>query len=105
MSCYPGRPVHPITRVFEWGSPSPRMPVPLPSLLVAFGSASLGALFVSADAALSGLSSARIAALLEQDDRPFKSALGRYQSAPWKLRSTYIIGRSICAAVTAVMLA
>lgn len=81
------------------------MPVPLPSLVIALGSASLGALFVSADAALSGLSSARTAALLEQDGRPFKDALERYQAAPWKLRSTYIIGRSICAAVTVLMLA
>ncbi len=81
------------------------MPVPLPSLIIALASASLGALFVSADAALSGLSSARMAALLEQDGRPFKPALERYQSAPWKLRSTYITGRSICAAVTVVMMA
>ncbi len=81
------------------------MSVPLPGLAVAIVAAFVGALFVSADAALSGLSSARMAALLEQDGRPFKSALERYQRSPWRMRSTYIVGRTVCAATTAVMLA
>ncbi|MBK8936082.1 MAG: DUF21 domain-containing protein [Polyangiaceae bacterium] len=80
------------------------MSVPLPSLLLAIGSAVLGSAFVATDAALGSLSSARIAALLEQDELPYKHALVRFQREPWGMRSTYLVGRVLCAAVTAVLL-
>ncbi|NUP11014.1 MAG: HlyC/CorC family transporter [Polyangiaceae bacterium] len=57
------------------------------------------------DSALGSLSSARVAALLEQEDLPHKSTLERYHRSPWTMRSTYVVGRVLCAAVTAVMLA
>ncbi len=81
------------------------MEVPLPSLLLALAAAVLGALFVAADSALGSLSTARIAALLEQSDLPHGSALVRYQKRPMTLHSTYVVGRVICAALTAILLA
>lgn len=81
------------------------MPGPLPSLLIAFSAAVLGALFVAADAALADLSSARIAALLEQTDRPHRAALSRYRDHASGMHATYTAGRVLCAAVTAVLLA
>src|SRR5687768_3398330 len=80
------------------------MSVPLPSLILALGAALLGAVFVSTDAALGSLSSARVAALLEQDDLAHKSTLERYHRDPWRMRSAYVVGRVLCAAVTAVLL-
>lgn len=77
----------------------------LPSLLIALGSATLGAIFVSTDAALTSMSSARIAALLEQEELPNKSTLQRYSTAPWRMRSAYTVGRSLCAATSAILLA
>lgn len=80
------------------------MSVPLPSLLLAFGSALLGAVFVSADAALGSLTSSRVAALLEQEELRHKSTLERFSKAPATMHSTYVVGRVLCAAVTAIML-
>jgi len=77
---------------------------PLPSLLLAAGAAVLGALFVSADAALGSLTSARISALLEQDDLAHRSVLLRYREAPLRMQATYVVGRVLCAASTAVVL-
>lgn len=78
---------------------------PLLGLLIAFSAAVLGALFVAADAALADLSSARIAALLEQTDRPHRPALERYRDKGGWMHATYTAGRVLCAAVTAVLLA
>ena len=60
-------------------------------------------MFLSAEAALGSLSSARISALLEQEDLPHKSTLERYQRAPWGMQATYVVGRVLFAAVTAVL--
>jgi CBS domain containing-hemolysin-like protein len=60
-------------------------------------------MFLSADAALGSLSSARISALLEQEDLPHKATLQRYQTAPWGMQATYVVGRVLFAAVTAVL--
>ncbi len=79
------------------------MSVPLPSLLLAIGSALLGSVFVSADAALGSLSGPRVAALLEQEDLAHKATLERYHKNPWRMRATYVVGRTLCAAVSAVM--
>ncbi len=81
------------------------MPATLPSLLLASSAAVLGAFFVAADAALADLSSARIAALLEQTDRPHRAALARYRDRGSVMHATYTAGRVLCAAVTAVLLA
>lgn len=78
---------------------------PLLGLLIAFSAAVLGALFVAADAALADLSSARIAALLEQTDRPHREALERYRDKGGWMHATYTAGRVLCAAITAVLLA
>lgn len=80
------------------------MSVPLPNLVLAIASAVLGSVFVGTDAALGSLSSARIAALLEQEGLPYKSSLRRFQRDPWGMRSTYLVGRVLCTAVTAVLL-
>jgi putative hemolysin len=78
---------------------------PLPSLLIALSAAVLGALFVAADAALANLTSARMAALLEQEGLPHRSALERYQRHGAQVHAAYVVGRVLSAAVTAVLLA
>jgi putative hemolysin len=80
------------------------MSVPVSSLSFALAAALGGAVFASADAALSSLSTARVAALLEQPDLLHKAALERYRQAPWRLRSTYVVGRVSCAAIAAILL-
>jgi CBS domain containing-hemolysin-like protein len=74
-------------------------------LLVAVGSAVLGAAFVSTDAALGSLSTARVSALLEQSDLRHRAALERYQKSPNRVHATYTAGRVVCAAITAVVAA
>jgi CBS domain containing-hemolysin-like protein len=81
------------------------MNVPLPALLIALSAAVLGALFVAADAALAHLTPARKAALLEQEGLPHKAALERYQTHAFRLHASYTVGRVLCAAITAVLLA
>jgi putative hemolysin len=81
------------------------MNVPLPALLIALSAAVLGAVFVAADAALAHLTPARKAALLEQEGLPHKSALERYQTHSVRMHAVYTVGRVICAALTAVLLA
>ncbi|MBL9021257.1 MAG: HlyC/CorC family transporter [Myxococcales bacterium] len=68
-------------------------------------SAVLGAAFVSTDAALGSLSSARLSALLEQPDLPHRPALERYQQNAAAMHSTYTVGRVVCAALAAVIMA
>lgn len=81
------------------------MPVPLPSLLAVVASAVLGAAFVSTDAALGSLSSARVSALLEQQDLAHRPTLERYQRDATSIHSTYTVGRVVCAASAAVVMA
>jgi CBS domain containing-hemolysin-like protein len=81
------------------------MNVPLPALLIALSSAVLGAVFVAADAALAHLTPARKAALLEQEGLAHKAALERYQAQSIHMHAVYTVGRVICAALTAVLLA
>ncbi|MFO0556292.1 MAG: hemolysin family protein [Polyangiaceae bacterium] len=66
-------------------------------------SAALGALFVAADAALGSLTGPRIAALLEHEDQPHRSTLARYKRARGYFHATYVVGRTFCAAITAVL--
>ncbi len=79
------------------------MAVPLPNLVVALTAALLGAVFSSADAALASLSSARTKALLDQEDTVNKAALARYAEEPWRMRSTYVVGRVACAGLVAIL--
>ncbi len=81
------------------------MSVPLTGPLVAALAAVLGAAFVATDAALGSLSTARLSALLEQPDLVHRRALERYRNGPAGMRATYTVGRVVCAAVTAVVMA
>ncbi|NUO49287.1 MAG: HlyC/CorC family transporter [Polyangiaceae bacterium] len=81
------------------------MSVPLTGLLVAAAAAVLGAAFVATDAALGSLSTARLSALLEQPDLQHRPALERYRNEPAGMRATYTVGRVVCAALTAVVMA
>jgi putative hemolysin len=81
------------------------MSVPLTGLLVAALAAVLGAAFVATDAALGSLSTARLSALLEQPDLLHRPALERYRNEPAGMRATYTVGRVVCAALTAVVMA
>jgi CBS domain containing-hemolysin-like protein len=69
------------------------MAVPLPEIFLAITAALLGAVFSSADAALTSLTPARTKALLDQEDTPNKAALARYTREHWRMRSTYVVGR------------
>ncbi len=65
----------------------------------------MGAAFVSTDAALGCLSSARLSALLEQPELQHRPALERFRDRPAGMRATYTVGRVVCAALTAVVMA
>jgi putative hemolysin len=79
------------------------MDEPLPSLLAAAGSTLIGALFAAADTALTSLSSARLGALIEQEQHGgHRAALERIRRSEAAIRSRYLVGRVLCSAVTAV---
>lgn len=80
------------------------MAVPLPKIAVAVAAALLGAVFSSADAALSALSPARTKALLDQEDTPNRPALERYAEQHGRMRSTYVVGRVACASLVAILI-
>jgi CBS domain containing-hemolysin-like protein len=63
----------------------------------------IGSLFAAADTAVTTLSSARLGALIEQAHGATKTALERIQREDLKLRSRYLLGRVVAAAISAVM--
>ncbi len=78
------------------------VPLPWAALAGALVASVLGALFAGADTALTGLSSTRLEALLDQSSGAEKSAYERIQRDDAKLRSRYLFGRVAATAVTAV---
>lgn len=74
-------------------------------LAVAVLAALLSAAFSATDTALATLTEARRRALLDQSGVAHLAALRRYHDNIPRMRSTYVVGRVICAALTAVMLA
>lgn len=74
-------------------------------LFVAFLAALVSAAFSATDTALASLSEARRRALLDQTEGKHHAALRRYQDNIPRMRSTYVVGRVVCAGLTAVMLA
>ena len=74
-------------------------------LAVAVIAALVSAAFSATDTALATLSEARRRALLDQFGVKHLAALKRYHDNIPRLRSTYVVGRVVCAALTAVMLA
>jgi putative hemolysin len=78
--------------------------VPLWPLVGAAVSAVFGSLFAAADTAVHTLSSARLAALIEESTGATKAALQRIESDSVALRSRYLLGRILSAGVAAVVL-
>ncbi|MBK8257794.1 MAG: HlyC/CorC family transporter [Polyangiaceae bacterium] len=79
-------------------------PVPLGPLLGAAVSAVFGSLFAAADTSVQTLSSARLAALVEESSGSTRKALERVQDDAVALRSRYLLGRIVSAAIVAVVL-
>jgi putative hemolysin len=77
---------------------------PLWPLVGAAVAAILGSLCAAADTAVHALSSARLAALIEESEGTTKSALERVQKNSVALRSRYLLGRIFAAAIVAVVL-
>jgi len=78
--------------------------VPLGPLAGAAVAAILGSLFAAADTAVHALSTARLAALIEEASGKTKSSLERLESDGVALRSRYLLGRIVTAAIVAVVL-
>jgi len=78
--------------------------VPLWPLVGAAASAIFGSLFAAADTAVHALSSARVAALIEESSGATKAALERIERKGVALRSRFLLGRIGTAAVCAVLL-
>ncbi len=78
--------------------------VPLWPLAGAAASAVFGSLFAAADTAIHALSSARVAALMEESSGATKIALARIERKGVALRSRYLLGRIGTAAICAVIL-
>lgn len=79
-------------------------PVPLWPLVGAAASAIFGSLFAAADTAVHTLSSARLAALIEESTGPTKAALQRIEEDSVALRSRYLLGRIVAAGISAIVL-
>jgi len=75
------------------------------SVAAAILATALGALFAAADSAIGSLPSTRLAALLEQDDVEHRAGLERIRDDVHELRSAYLAGRIVAAAIVTVVLA
>ena len=78
-------------------------PLPLGPLVGAAVSAIVGSLFAAADTAVHALSSARVAALIEESSGKTKIALERIETHRLALRSRYLFGRIASSSVVAVI--
>lgn len=71
-------------------------------LLLTLGSALLYSVVAAADAAMSELSSSRLAVLHEQTEGATKARLGRFLASPERTLGRWLAARALCGAVTAV---
>jgi putative hemolysin len=81
------------------------MPLSPFSVAAALAAPLVGAFFAAADAALTSLSNARIAAMLEQPDVAHPAALRHYAQNQYFVSATCVVGRVIFTALTAVLVA
>jgi putative hemolysin len=75
------------------------------SVAAAILATALGALFAGADSAVSALPTTRLAALLDQDEVEHRAGLERIRDDVHALRSAYLAGRILAAAIVTVVIA
>lgn len=78
--------------------------IPLQAILIALISAVVGSVFAAGDTAITSLSSARLGALAEQSTGARQKTFERIRRDFIKLRASYVLGRIIASAVSAVMM-